>query len=154
MSCCISRFDSDWFALAASRDGEGKRTGTKDTCEKGTLLDVDALIFCRGSHGLTRSFIHKIHIRDGSPLLFLSLNLSGMSKSCVTYRACNAAIFRITLFEGDSKKRKKKTSTGSLSPTNRGGRLNDGITVIGPFIYFECNSGRPSLFPIGRYYQE
>jgi len=37
---------------------------------------------------------------------------------------------------------------------NRGTRLNSGITVIGPFIYFECNSGRPSLSPIGRYYRE
>lgn len=27
LPCCISRFGSDWFALAASRDGEGKRTG-------------------------------------------------------------------------------------------------------------------------------
>ncbi|KAM0731906.1 hypothetical protein ACS0PU_001448 [Formica fusca] len=67
------------------------------------------------------------YIRSGSLLLFLSLDLSGMSKLCVTYRACNAAIFRITLFVPREirKKGKKETSTRSLSPANRGGRLND-----------------------------
>lgn len=57
LPCCISRFGSDWFALAASRDGEGKRTGT--TRARKARFSISS-IFYRVSRSLTRSFIREI----------------------------------------------------------------------------------------------
>lgn len=89
--------------------------------------------------------------------------------TCMTYltvRGTGATIFQTTVRSvmspkcgggGEKKKKGEEGKRGALAVyqlVNRGTRLNGGITVIGPFIYFECNSGRPSLFPIGRYYRE